>query len=87
MNDTIVLVLRILGIALTAVGMILVWLAPWIVKKYGLTARKKIDPKLTGHMSEEELEKFRQESAVLDVKLRSLLVALPGLILILIAFR
>lgn len=87
MNETMVLVLRILGITLAAAGLILVWLSPHIVDKYGLTARKQIDPRLTGHMSAEEIEKFRRESAVLDVKLRSLLVALPGLILILVAFR
>lgn len=86
MNPTLLLILRILAIAISAAGIGVVFLAPSIVDRRGLAAGKTLDPHLVAHLQPEEQEKFRRESAILDVKLRGLLIGLPGFILILIAF-
>lgn len=87
MNETLQIILRILGLAVTAAGMVVVYLAPRIVDKRGLAAKKTLDPKLVEHMTPEEQDKMRRDSAIVDIKLRGALLAAPGLILILIAFR
>jgi hypothetical protein len=87
MNGLLGLILKILGLAIAAAGMLVVYLAPRIVDRRGLAEKKKIDPRLTEHLPPEELEKFRRNSAITDIKLRGALIALPGMILILIAFR
>ena len=87
MNETLELILRILGLALSAAGLVVVYAAPHIVDKRGLVGRKKIPPELVEHMTPEEQDKFRRDSAILDVKFRGLLLAAPGFIMILIAFH
>ena len=87
MNETLELILRILGLVVAMAGMVVVYAAPKIVDKKGLTEKKKIPPEHLEKMSEEEQQKFRRDSAILDVKLKGLMLAAPGLILILIAFR
>ena len=87
MNEALVLILRILGLVLTAAGMAVVFAAPKIAEKYGLIEKKQISPELLEKMPEEEQKKFRRDSAILDVKFRGLLLAAPGLVLVLIAFR
>ena len=86
MNETMELALRILGLLLAAAGLIVVYLAPKIVEKKGLAAMKKVDPKIADNLTEEELEKYRKDGAILDVKLKGLLLAAPGFVLILVAF-
>lgn len=87
MSDTLELILRILGLIIATAGMIVVYAAPKIVAKNGLAEKKQIPPEHLEKMSEEEQKKFRLDSAILDVKLKGLMLAAPGLILILIAFR
>lgn len=87
MNETLELILRIIGLALTAAGMVVVYAAPRIAESKGLIDKKSIPPERLEKMSEEEQKKFRRDSAILDVKFKGLLLAAPGLILILIAFR
>ncbi len=87
MNPTLELILRILGLAIAAAGIVVVYLAPKIVDRKGLAARKTVDPYLIEDLSPEELTKYVRNAAIVDVKLRGLLIAAPGLILILIAFR
>jgi hypothetical protein len=87
MNETLQLILRILGLATAAAGMLVVYLAPRIVDKRGLAGKKTLDPTLVEHMTPEEKDKLRRDSAIVDVKLRGALIAAPGLVLILIAFR
>lgn len=87
MNETLQIILRILGIALAVAGLAVVYAAPRIVDKRGLVGRRPVKPEYLEHMTPEEQDKFRRDSAILDVKLRALLLAAPGFILILIAFR
>lgn len=87
MSETLELILRILGLIIATAGMIVVYAAPKIVAKKGLAEKKQIPPEHLEKMSEEEQKKFRLDSAILDVKLKGLMLAAPGLVLILIAFR
>jgi hypothetical protein len=87
MDETLKLILQILGLAITAAGMIVVGLAARIVDKKGLAEKKQIDPALLEHYSPEDQAKMRRDAAITDIKLRGAVLAVPGLILILIAFR
>jgi hypothetical protein len=86
MNETIELLLRIIGLVIAACGLVVVYAAPKIVDKRDLAARKQIPPDMLEMMTPEEKDKYRRDMAVLDVKLRGLLIAAPGFVMILIAF-
>lgn len=86
MDQTLLLILRILALAIAAGGMFIVFLAPTIVDRRGLAERKTLDQKMVAQLPPEEQEKMRRTSAIMDVKLRGLLVSIPGFILILIVF-
>ena len=87
MNETIELVLRILGLVIAACGLVVVYAAPKIVDRRGLAEHKQIPPDMLEMMTPEEKDKYRRDMAVLDVKLRGLLIAAPGFVMILIGFR
>ena len=87
MHPTMLLVLRILALAISAVGIAIVFMAPSIVDKRGLADRKPLDPGVVQHLPPEEQDNLRRSAAILDVKLRGLLIGTPGFILILIVFR
>lgn len=86
MTDTMEMLLRILGFILAGAGLIIVYAAPRIVDSKGLADRKQVDPKMAEVMTEEEMKKYRRDGAILDVKLRGLLLAAPGFALILFVF-
>ena len=87
MDPVLRLVLTVIGFVLAAIGLVIVYAAPRIVDKKGLAEKKVIDPKTLEHLPPESHDKYRRDSAILDVKLRGLLVAAPGFILIMIVFR
>lgn len=86
MDPILLLVMRIAGFILAGIGLFIVFAAPKTVDRKGLAADRKIDPGLAERYTPEEQEKYKREMAILDVKLRGLLFAAPGFILILIAF-
>ena len=87
MNPTLQLILRILGLTISGIGIIIVYLAPKIVDHYGLAEKKQLDPRLLEALDSQQQTKYRRDAAILDVKLRGLLVASPGFALILVAFH
>lgn len=87
MNETLELIVRILGFVVAAAGLVVVYAAPQIVDRRRLAQRKTIPPDMEESMTPEEKDKYRRDMAVLDVKLRGLLLAAPGFVLILIGFR
>ncbi|MDW7658647.1 MAG: hypothetical protein SCM11_15880 [Bacillota bacterium] len=87
MNETLELIARILGFVIAAAGLAVVYSAPKIVDKRGLAKHKSIPQDMDEKMTPEEKDKYRRDMAVLDVKLRGLLIAAPGFVLILIGFR
>jgi hypothetical protein len=87
MDETLELIVRILGFIIAAAGMFVVYTAPRIVDKRGLAKRKSIPQDMEETMTPEEKDKYRRDMAILDVKLRGLLLSAPGFVLILIGFR
>ena len=70
------------GISLLS-GMGIVFFAPHLVKKYKLDEKKVIDPERVEGLDEDGVAKFKRDTAILDVKLKGILLALPGVIIIL----
>ncbi|MHB8963405.1 MAG: hypothetical protein ACYC5K_09665 [Saccharofermentanales bacterium] len=87
MGQTVKIILQVLGILVLAVGVFIVYAAPRIVEKRGLDEKKTIDADRAAGLSEEEIKKLKRESAILDLKIKGVLVALPGAILILIMYK
>ncbi|NLH96153.1 MAG: hypothetical protein GX477_02275 [Clostridiaceae bacterium] len=77
-------VLEILAGLIMAAGVIIVASAKNIVKKYGLD--RKVVLGYESELDESEAEKYRMLKATVNVKLYGMLVFLPGVILLLIAF-
>ncbi|MDD4461588.1 MAG: hypothetical protein PHP94_04670 [Eubacteriales bacterium] len=86
MSQTTELILRIIGLIIAAVGLAVVYLAPRIVDRKHLDVGRQVDPKVAEHLTPEELANYRRDGAILDIKLKGLLLAAPGFVLILIAF-
>jgi hypothetical protein len=87
MNPILEIVLMIIGGLFIVAGLLVVYMAPKIVDKKGLAAKKKMDPRWVENLPPEEQEKVRRNSAILDVKLIGLLISAPGFIIVLILFR
>lgn len=87
MDPTTELVLRILGLMIALSGLAVVFTAARIVDRKHLDEKKEIPPEMQETMTPEEKKIYRRDMAILDVKLKGLLIAVPGFVLILIAFR
>lgn len=79
------LFLKVLGFLFFIPGVMLVFASRWLVQKYGLDKNIKCD--FENEMTKDELEVYKYNKAVVNVKMAGMLVALPGIALILIAFR
>ncbi len=86
MDSTLRLALTILGFVFAGIGLVVVYLAPKIVRHYGLADKKKLDDKIMAVLSAEEQAQRKLDSAILDVKIKGLILSAPGFILILIVF-
>jgi len=87
MGETAELILKIIGLLVVIAGLIVVYAAPKIVDKNNLAEKKEIDPERTANMDEEGVKKFKRDMAILDVKIKGILIALPGFIIIFVLFR
>ncbi|HHV98232.1 MAG TPA: hypothetical protein GXX36_01440 [Clostridiaceae bacterium] len=63
----------------------MVFASRWLVSKYRLDNNIKCD--FENVFSEEELKEYKFNKAVVNLKMLGMLIALPGIALILIAFR
>jgi hypothetical protein len=79
------LILKILGFVFLIPGILTVFGSRWLVARYGLD--KNIGCDFENEMSEEELKQYRVNKAVVNLKMIGMLMALPGFIMIIIAFR
>jgi hypothetical protein len=77
--------LRILAFILVAMGAIAVYGAKAVVSKYELD--KKVKVEFENEMTEEEITNYKTQRAVLNIKIAGMLIALPGLIIVLVFFR
>ena len=80
-----VLILKILTVVFVIPGMATVLAARWIVKKYALD--RKMQCEYEDEMTEEEIAQYKNNKAVINVKMAGMLIALPGFIAAIIAFR
>lgn len=79
------LALKILAGLILITGFAMVLAAKNIVRKFGLD--KKIRLEHENKMEPEEIDDYKMLKATVNIKLYGMLVALPGLVLTLIAFR
>lgn len=79
--------LKVLAIVLIVVGVGIVAVAKFIVKRRSLADRAELPEGQRQSLSVDEQAKQRFISAVLRVKLQGLAVALPGFILVLVLFK
>ncbi len=56
-----------------------------LVKRFNLD--QKLSVNFENEMNEEEIEQYKQNKAIVNVKLIGMLIALPGIVLTLIVFR
>jgi len=82
MDPILKIVLEILGGIVAFVGLIVVYAAPAIVDKRGLAAKHKVDDRMVEHLLPEEVEKYKRDGAILNVKLIGVGIAVPAMLLI-----
>jgi hypothetical protein len=78
-------ILKIIAFVLIAAGAFINYGAKLIVNRLKLA--DKMNASEAGEFSDEELEKYKMTKAIARVKVVGVLVMLPGVILIYIAFR
>lgn len=81
------IILKVLGSLLAAAGLVVIYAAPKIVDVRKLDKKKKVDPERVAGLDDDGIKKYKRDSAILDVKIKGLLLALPGFVIILIMFR
>lgn len=79
------LVLKILGFIFMAAGTLLVYGARFIAARYKIA--DKVECSFEDQLSEEELIRYKEDKALLSIKLKGMAVLASGIIIILIAFR
>lgn len=79
------LALRILAFIFLIPGALMVFSARQVVEKFKLDERVSCD--FEHEMNEDELAQYKIGKAVLNFKMLGMLVVLPGLILVFIAFK
>jgi len=84
-GDGLVTILKILAFILIVAGAVMVYGAQWAVRKYGLDRNIKCG--FEDQMEEEEILQYKFNRAIVNFKMQGMLVALPGLILLLVLFR
>jgi len=79
------LILKAAGFALMAAGFIIVYAAKAIVDRYNLD--RNVLPDFENDMNGEEVKKYAYDRTVLNVKLTGMLIALPGIIMVILSFK
>ncbi len=87
MDPILKIVLEALGGVAAFAGLILVYAAAWVVDRRGLAAKHKVDPRMVEHLLPEEVEKYKRDGAVLNVKLVGVGIAVPALLLIVFVIK
>ncbi|MCX7842186.1 MAG: hypothetical protein N2489_03830 [Clostridia bacterium] len=78
-------VLKILGFISIAAGAVMVFGARSFVKKFRLDQSVKCD--FENEFTEEELERYKFDKALVNYKMVGLLVALPGLVAVIYIYK
>ena len=81
------MILKGLAIAVFAFGALVIFTAPVIVERFNLAEKRAVDEEMKETMTDEELDKYRRYQAILDIKVKGVMFAIPGAIFILVLFR
>ncbi len=79
------LFLKILAFVFLGVGFIMVFASRTVVTRFGLDKNAKCEHQ--DQMSEDEIKQYKYNRAVVNFKMLGMLVALPGLIMVLVLFK
>lgn len=79
------LFLKALGFFFIVAGALTVFGARWIVKRYSVDKNAKCN--FEDEMDEEEVIKYKFDKALVNIKMIGMLMALPGIIIILIIYK
>lgn len=77
--------MEILSLVILAVGFGTVYAAKTIVKRFRLQEKQKCEN--ASEMTEEEVETYKYNKAIFNVKITGLVVSIPGLVLFILSFR
>ena len=81
------IIMKILGGLIAIAGLVVIYGAAKIVDLKKLDEKKQVDPQRTAMMDEEQIKKFKRDTAILDVKIKGVLIAIPGFIILLVMFK
>lgn len=79
------MILKILAFLFLVPGFALALGAGWVVDRFGLQEKQTCD--FEHEMEAEELKNYKRNKAVVNTKMLGMLIALPGIIFMIIAFR
>jgi flagellar biosynthesis protein FliR len=79
------LILKIIAVVLLLAGFGTALEAKYLVKKFNTVQNTKVT--FEHEMDEKELEEYKLTKAMVNMKMCGLLIALPGIILTLVAFK
>jgi hypothetical protein len=77
--------LKLLAFVFLIPGFGLVFAAKRLVQKYQLDEKVKLGE--AGDMSEEEIKNYKYNKALVNLKMLGMAIAMPGIVLVFIAFR
>jgi len=79
------LMFKVVGFLFLAAGFGTVFSAKNLVRKFNLDSKTRCD--FEHEMNEEEMNQYKFDKAAVNVKMYGMLVSIPGLVLVLMAFR
>lgn len=81
------IIMKILGGLIAIAGLIVIYGAAKIVDFKKLDEKKQVDPERIATLDEEQVKKFKRDAAILDVKIKGVLIAIPGFLVLLVMFK
>ncbi len=79
------MILKVLAFILVAIGAVFIFGARTIVNRFKLNETQRCS--YESEMKEEEIELYKTNKAVINIKMLGMIIALPGIVLILVVFR
>lgn len=79
------IVLKILGFLFIAAGALMVYCARFIASHFKMA--DKIECSFQDELSEEELKRYKEDRALVSVKLKGMAVLVSGIVMVIVAFR
>jgi flagellar biosynthesis component FlhA len=79
------LLLKIIAFVFLVPGFAISFGAGMIVSRFKLDQKVKVD--FEHEMSEEELQKYKMNRALVNCKMLGMIITIPGLIILIVAFR